>query len=383
MNGLVRKSGSYSTCPVTLYGNQGTVITNGVVEDINGNLWNLPSPVTIPSTGNITVTATCQTIGSISANPGDISIIATPTAGWLSCYNHTGTTQSSIGQPMETDSQLRARQTLSVALPSMTATSSTIAAIAAVPGVTRYNPGTPTPGGQGSSVENPTGAVDVWGNPPHSISMVVEGGADADVAMAIYQKRSIGCFTNGTTTVAVTDPNTGNQMNISFFRPTYVPIYVELNVHALQGFTSTTQASIQTAIVNYLNGLAIGEEVTVSALYGAALSVMPNLARPQFSIQALSAGAAVAQTTASTTSGSNQIIVASATGIANGQVIAGNGIPSGTKVTGVSDTTITLSQNATATASGVAVQFFSPGTSDISILFNQVAQGANVVVNLV
>jgi predicted Na+-dependent transporter len=46
---------------------------------------------------------------------------------------------------------------------------------------------------------------------------------------------------------------------------------------------------------------------------------------------------------------------------------------------------LTISNNAPATATGVAINTFSPGTSDISILFVQVAQGnsADVVVNLV
>ncbi|HLH04939.1 MAG TPA: baseplate J/gp47 family protein [Bryobacteraceae bacterium] len=283
LNGLTRKVASYSTCPVVITGTTGTVITNGVVRDVNGYTWNLPPQVTIQTGGTVTVTATCSTSGNINAAIGQISIIATPTAGWTAVTN---TVPASAGQPIETDAQLRARQSLSVALPSRSMLAGTQAGIAAVPGVTRYN-----------ILENPTNATDSYGNPPHSITCVVENGTDAAVAQAIYNNRSIGCYTNGTDTVTVTDPYTGATMPISFYRPTYVPIYVTLNVHPLAGYSSSTGAAIQTAVANYLNSLQIGESITISALYGAALSVMPNLSLPMFSIKGLFAGTSPNPTT--------------------------------------------------------------------------------------
>jgi uncharacterized phage protein gp47/JayE len=79
-------------------------------------------------------------------------------------------------------------------------------------------------------------------------------------------------------------------MSISFLRPTYVEIYVSLNVSGLFGFTTATQDAIKAALVSYLNSLQIGESVTVSALYAAAMSVSPSLTQPLFSIQSLKVG---------------------------------------------------------------------------------------------
>lgn len=62
-------------------------------------------------------------------------------------------------------------------------------------------------------------------------------------------------------------------------------------------------------------------------------------------------------TTASGASGGSTITVASAAGIANGQLASGPGIPSLTTVTNVSGTTITLSQNLTANLSSTLVTF--------------------------
>jgi uncharacterized phage protein gp47/JayE len=282
LNGLVRGGATNSTCPLVLSGSAGAVIANGVINDPVGNAWALPASVTIGPGGTATATATCATAGPIAAVEGTITSIATPTAGWVSVTNAVPAT---LGELAETDSQLRAQQSVSVALPSMTMLQATIAAIAATTGVTRY-----------TIDENPTGAVNANGNPAHSITAVVEGGADADVAQAIYSKRGIGCFTNGTTTVSVNDTVNGTTLPISFDRPTYIPIFVTMTVHGLNGFTSTTVTAIQTAIVAYLNSLQIGEEVTYSAMYGAALSVMSDLSLPQFSIKSVAIGEAASPT---------------------------------------------------------------------------------------
>jgi uncharacterized phage protein gp47/JayE len=252
---------------------------------VNGNQWQLPATVTIPGGGSIVVTVTCLKPGNITAGAGEISIITTPVGGWASATNAAAAVP---GNPIETDSNLRARQKLSVALPSHTMLAGTVAAIAAVPGVTRY-----------LVLENQTGSTDSYGNLGHSVTAVVQGGADIDIANAIYKNRSIGCNTQAATAtsmtiVIVTDPDTGITLPIGFIRPTLVPIYVSARVHGLQNFTTATATAIQAALVSYLNSLQIGELVTQSALYGAALAVMPDLTNPQFSIYGLTLGTAPA-----------------------------------------------------------------------------------------
>lgn len=366
MNGLARASYTYSSCPVTLTGTPGTVITNGFVQDQNGNLWALPSPTTIIG-GSVTVIAICTTPGAVVAEPGQISIVSSPViAGWNTANNAAAATP---GKPVESDSQLRARQAVSVALPSITRLQSTIAAVLAVPGVVRVAPGYPTPGGgPGTSIENPTGAVDYWGNPPHSISMVVDGGTDAAVAKAIYGARGIGPLTNGTTAVLVTDPVTGYQMTISFYRPTDLPIFVNI---VLVGYgstpTSTQLAAVQTAVTNYLNSLAIGEQVSIGAIYFEIMKVNPNISNPSFGVLSVLLGSTVADsTTASFSGGAGSITVADSTGIANGQLVVGAGIPPNTFVTGYSGgATVNLTNNTSAPGTNVPVQFVTVAAADV------------------
>jgi uncharacterized phage protein gp47/JayE len=285
LNGIVRLSSSYSTVVLTLTGISGTIITNGVVSDVNGILWSLPTSVTIGSGGTVSATAICQQIGSISA---DIDSVNNPvggyTAGWTAVTNPG---PAVVGTPVESDSNLRGRQSISVALPSSTRLAGTQADIEALPGVTRVN-----------ILENQTSVTDSYGNESHSLTCVVEGGTDLAIATAIYDNKGIGANTQGATVptmtiVPVTDANSnsGNVTDIGFVRPVYIPIYVSLSVHGLTaGFTTATQTAIVAAIVTYLNALSIGEEINQSSLYGAALSVMPNPLQPIFSIRALTLG---------------------------------------------------------------------------------------------
>ncbi len=282
LNGLVRNSAFPSTCVVNLAGDPNTLIAQGVIRDNNGILWDLPANTVIGNTGTATATATCEVPGPISADIGTLVTINSPQAGWDSVTNPSAAV---VGEGVETDSALRARQTISVSLPALTTLDSTVAAIGATPGVTRYN-----------VLENPTGSTDAFGNPAHSLTAVVEGGTDLAVATAIYGKHGIGCFTNGTVSVPITDPFTGSIFTVNFDRPTAVPIYVSLSIHGLFGYTSAVIALVQTAIVNYLNALQIGEAVTLSALYAIAQTVIPNLLTPTFSIRALTLGTSASPT---------------------------------------------------------------------------------------
>lgn len=397
MNGLARLPATYSTAALTVTGTPGFIVLNGVAQDQASNLWTLPSPLTITG-GSVVATATCQTLGPVAAEPGTITIMATPQSGWTGVTNAAAAV---LGENVEADSTLRARQAVSVALPALTPIASTVAAVLAVDGVTRVAPGYPTPGGPGSSIENPTGSTDSWGNPAHSITIVVEGGTTLGVATAIYLKKTIGCYTHGTTSQAVVDPVTGYSTTISFYRPTYVQPYISMYVYGLTGFTTATSAAIKTALVNYLDSLSIGESIIYSSLYGAAISVMPSTANPEFSIKSLTLG---------TTAGSGLFTVIPHTGalgtgyVANdvltvaggtgGTVtvssVNGSGGITGiapqatTPGTGYSVTTNVATTGGTGTGAHVDISAVQPaGTSDLTLLFYNAVQGVTGNVQVV
>ncbi len=289
--GIQRLPATSSMVSVTLTGTNGTVITNGTVYDTAGNIWNLPASVTIGTGGTVTVTATAQNTGPITASPGTVTGIGTPTAGWTSVTN---VAAASPGTDPETDAAFRSRAVISTLLPSLTTFNATLAAVAGVAGVIRS-----------TGYNNPNDTVDIYGNPPHSITMVVQGGDETAIATAIYDNYGLGAKTNGTTTVNVTDSQSGQVQPISFDIATETAIYVTLNVAPLaQPVTTATQSAIQAAIVSYLNSLNIGQVVSIAALYATAMGQAGNLAQPNFSVISLFAG------TTPSPSGTSDIVIA-------------------------------------------------------------------------
>lgn len=275
INGIRRKSASYSKCKVSIVGIAGTYIKNGIVLNKGNIKWDLPALITIPDSGQIDTFATCEIPGPIVANSGDLIGIYNPTYGWNGVYNNES---AELGSEIENDSKLRKRQSVSTAQPSKTLLEGTSGAVAQIKGVTRSK-----------VYENDTNQVDSRGLPPHSITVVAEGGNNEEIVNAIFIHKGIGCYTNGDIILNVADSK-GEITPIRFFRPTYIDIPVTINIKALNGYTTATTKTIKENIQNYLNTMEIGSELTLSSLWGIALQAMPNLMDPMFSITSITAG---------------------------------------------------------------------------------------------
>lgn len=255
INGLAREGATNSTALLTITGVAGTVIAAGVVQDASGNLWNLPPNTTIPNSGTVDVTATCQTAGAIAAPPNTINKISTVVVGWQTATNASAAT---VGVSAESDAALRQRQSKSTAIAAVTPLQSILAAVANISGVTRS-----------TIYENQTGTPDSNGIPGHSIAVVVLGGDAQTVAATIEATKSPGTGTFGTTTEIVIDP-AGVPISISFFELTEVNIFVAVTIQPLEGYVASTGDALIAAIVDFINGLPIGEEVFYNWIFGPA-----------------------------------------------------------------------------------------------------------------
>lgn len=252
INGIARETPTYSTVNLTITGQAYAVISNGVASDVNSIRWDLPTTVTIPAGGSISVTATCETIGEVNAPAGTVTSIATPTLGWQAVTNAAAATP---GAPVETDAALRYRQTISTALPSLTIMDGIVGAVAGAPGVTRY-----------AAYENDTGSTDANGIPAHSISMIVEGGTIPTIAAAIAAKKPPGTPTYGTTSTTVVDAY-GNVIPINYYTPTEVPIAAAITIKGLAGYNADIGVQMVAAVAAYINALTIGSDVLLTRLY--------------------------------------------------------------------------------------------------------------------
>ncbi|MBS0878003.1 MULTISPECIES: baseplate J/gp47 family protein [unclassified Tatumella] len=255
INGISRQAATSSTVDLTLTGTVGATITSGTVRDTNSIIWNLPDSVVIGTDGTVVATATCASSGAVAALANSVTIINTPTRGWVSVTNPLAAT---VGADAETDTQLRVRQSQSVALASLTPFDAVDGAIANVSGVTRHK-----------LFENDTESTDANGLPAHSISAIVEGGDATEIATTLRSVKGQGVTTYGTTSVVVTDAY-GNPYTIRFSRPIDVPVYVSITLQALTGYTSDIGDEIKTAVAAYINDLAIGNSILLSRVYSPA-----------------------------------------------------------------------------------------------------------------
>jgi len=252
LNGIKRRSATRSTATCEIIGQAGSVILNGVAKDILGNKWDLPASVTIPSGGMVSVLVTAQKDGDIQAPIGTINGIATPQLGWQSISN---TLAAIAGDPVESDAELRSRQTLSVSLPATSPIDAIRASIANVSGVVRSY-----------VFENPTGTVDFDGIPAHSIAAVVSGGAFQDIANAIGVKKSEGTGTYGNISATYIDAS-GIGKTIKFFALDEISINVEVTIQSFPEYLASTGDSIKQSVVDYINTSSIGEDVYYARLY--------------------------------------------------------------------------------------------------------------------
>lgn len=270
--GIQRAQGSASSCMVTVKGTPGTVISYGSVGDESGYLWQLEKEFTIPSSGTIDVLATCNVSGSVQAPIGTITQIKTPTLGWTSVYNNYPAT---IGQEVEEDSRLRERVRYSTSLSATVVMDAIIANLYLIDNVLDVK-----------GFENYTSSYDTLGIPPHSIAMVVEGGAASDIAQTIYNLKTPGTGTYGTVEQTV-KTESGREIEISFSRPEYDVVNVTVNVVALATYTPAVTQQIIDNVVNAFREFEIGQSIYASSLYTDVLSANPDAYNPAFYVNGI------------------------------------------------------------------------------------------------
>lgn len=252
INGISRRSATYSTADLRIIGTNGTQILNGVAEDSAGIKWRLPATVTIPSGGEITVTATAETIGAITAGANTIIKIATPTLGWQSVTNISAAT---VGIAVESDGELRIRQAQSTMIPSQTVMDGITGAVQSLIGVTRAR-----------GYQNSTNTTDANGIPAHNIAIVAEGGTTQSIADVIARKKPPGIPTYGTTSATTYDQQ-GVPNTINFYRPTVATISIEVSITAGVGYVASMIDDIKAALVAYIATLKIGDDIYITKLF--------------------------------------------------------------------------------------------------------------------
>lgn len=268
ITGAFRSLGTPSTVAVDLTGVAGTVVPAGqlVESTVDGSQWALDTGVTLPGS----TTATCTVNGQTAASIGTITKIVDVVAGWQTVTNPSVAT---LGTAIQSDPLLRLERSASVGRPGNNQVTNMLSEIFATGGVRRA-----------VVYENDDDVPDSNGLPGHSIAPIVDGGTDADVALAVYLKKNPGVKLHQAGTPAeylVTDPvYTWQQKLIKFSRPVYVDMIVTVTVENGSALPADAADQIKQAIVDYAggtlietgigfnpDGFNIGEDVTISRIY--------------------------------------------------------------------------------------------------------------------
>ena len=275
---LLRRQATNSTVVLVLSGVANTTIVNGQVRDNYGGIWNLPANVTIGESGTVNVVATYSQSGSyyINANQiSGISSIATPVAGWI---NVTQPNECNVGSNVETDAEFRVRiaqRGKGSAIGTLGSLVATLQAIDGITGVIIYE--NDTDSADSSSVSGLT-------MPAHSISPVIALSPDLvsdndflkQVANAIYNNKSSGVATNGTTAIGLTSMDnsiipSGQSANVEFTiaETNAITINVVLNkiVATALDLSVETKSLLYTAIQTQIDSYRIGDTIYAQDFY--------------------------------------------------------------------------------------------------------------------
>ena len=245
INNVFRKGATYTIVPITITTDR-TVFLQGLDENFNdvnataytiqdnaGNQFLLASSQQL-SAGTNTVLFRAKDIGAVQVSLNTITTPVTVVLGVTSVTNATAPTQ--VGEDEESDYDLKIRRRQSVSIGSSGYLNGLLATVLQLEGVT-----------DAALYENVTGSTDENGTPAHCMWLVVEGGSSADIADAIYRKKSYGCNMRGDISYTIT--TISNQQFIAKWdEPSVLPLYIKFTIHPAR---SGVQFDVD-AIKNYI-----------------------------------------------------------------------------------------------------------------------------------
>lgn len=250
-----------TTVDCTLSGAAGTVVEAGSLAlASDGTIYQSLGQVTIGSGGTVAASFAAITDGPIPCPAGSLNKVYRAVPGWDAITN---AADGVLGRNAETRSAFEARRNASVAVNALGVLPSIRAALLQVPDVI-----------DAYAIDNPSGTTLTIGTvtiAARSLYVAVVGGTDADVARAIWKKKSPGCGYQGNTTVTVLDTSSGYDLpypsyDVTFQRPAALPIYVAVTLTNSGLVPSDVETQIRNAIVGAFSGLDGGPRARMGAM---------------------------------------------------------------------------------------------------------------------
>lgn len=257
----------------------GTVIPAGSTAiDVNGYIYANSDAATIPASGTVDVQFTCQTTGPIACGIGALNQIYRAVPGWDAINN---AAPGVVGVDVESRIAFETRRKQSVARNARNQDGSTLAALLATTNVLdAYVWSNRTASAVIKGATNVSVAA-------HSIWICVYGGADADVAEAIFNTYNPGCNFNGSTTFTIYDSENYEPPYPSYVmqwqKATPTRVYFKVTLDSSLNPPSDITLQVRTMIQSVFNGnydgivkARIGSTINAGKYYAPVISISPD-----------------------------------------------------------------------------------------------------------
>lgn len=251
LNYITRNGGTFTIQNIDITTNK-TVELNGLdgayndvnaasytVSDNAGNLWYLIDSVTVQA-GTTSLPFRSQNYGLYQPEIGTITNQVTKVLGVTKVNNSIAPT--TLGQLQESDLQFKIRRNRSTAIKGQNNYDAMLAQLLELDGVS-----------DADIHINNTNTTDSTGTDPYTVWVIVEGGANTDIANVIYQNSS-GLPTRGDVSLDVTAIS-GQVFPVKFDRANPIPLYIRFDFK----LTTTLNAVDLTGIANNMAGSLIYE----------------------------------------------------------------------------------------------------------------------------
>ena len=281
-----RKGATASVVQALCNGQVGVTMPAGqLAQDDAGNIWVSDNPATFDATGQATIQFSCQTTGPIELGIGELTKIAQLYPGWDAITNES---PASVGSDVESRSAFEIRRQESIAKNGRGTVPAIRAEVWGVDGVLDV-----------FAYDNFTNAAILYGSTnysikPHSIYVAVVGGANSDIAQAIWRKKDGGCDLNGNTSVIVQDTDGYSfpypEYTITFNRPASTPVNFAVQIANSPALPSTIIQDVKDAITATFTGengaqrARIGGKIFASNFYAAVAQISPAVSILQIKV---------------------------------------------------------------------------------------------------
>jgi uncharacterized phage protein gp47/JayE len=286
--GIVRTAGTYTEIPVNVTVDRVTTL-QGLDANYNSSSVSSADAFTVSDGSNQAYLATSATlpigtttcyfraadIGNVSFSTNTVTTQVTPVVGVTAVNNPNAAINE--GKDEETDSELRLRAQRSYGINSSGYLNGLEAKLLALTDIT-----------EAKAYENYTNATDSNGIPAHSIWVITEGGANADIANAIYKSKCPGTGMKGSVTYDITATN-GTVFTAKWDTTSPEALYIRFDLKAITSGTvfdlTAIKSYMETNLTFKLGEYADTSKVTASALnaiqsqtgYGVPLNVEISL----------------------------------------------------------------------------------------------------------